>query len=84
MQCAGFQSILQASDIPGFGDIPSNIEQLQLLLQNNYKFFFVFLLTSEVIFFSQAKPACEHIIMLHVFVSLACKAYCYTFNLPNL
>jgi len=32
MQCAGFQSILQASDIPGFGDIPSNIEQLQLLL----------------------------------------------------
>jgi len=106
MQCAGFQSILQASDIPGFGDIPSNIEQLQLLLfssilrtkdtatgilniqqiilSNNFKFFFIFLSYFPSHFFYQAKPAYEQSIMLHVFVSVACKAYCYTFNLPNL
>ena len=61
-----------------------NIQQIFIVLQNNYKFFFIFFLTSEVIFFSQAKPAYEQSIMLHVFVSVACKAYCYTFYLPNL
>ena len=106
MQCAGFQSILQASDIPGFGDIPSNIEQLKLLLfssilrtrdtatgilniqqivlSNNFSSSPFLLSYFRSHFLYQAKPAYEQSIMLHVFVSVACKAYCYTFNLPNL
>ena len=79
LQLLLFSSILRTKDT-ATGIL--NIQQI--ILSNNFKFFFIFLSYFPSHFFYQAKPAYEQSIMLHVFVSVACKAYCYTFNLPNL
>ena len=56
----------------------------QIVLSNNFSSSPFLLSYFRSHFLYQAKPAYEQSIMLHVFVSVACKAYCYTFNLPNL